>query len=304
MAAPEREKTISPLVDPVGHSTPDPNAGKEDLGTTSRTLSKHTLESVAPSSSPSTVIADNEDVEHGNSALSRVITPQRDAVKVPRSQRRGLLGRFSLVAEVQNPYDYSNKLKWFVTFIVAFAAAAAPMGSSIFFRKSLLAHRPSRFLINAPHAASLGEVAVDLNTSPTITNLSVALYMLSMAIFPLWWSAFSEAFGRRSIYLISFILFVIFGILSAISNSIAMLVVTRMLSGGAVASVQAVGVGTIADVWEPKERGRAMGIFYLGPLCGPLFAPIIGGALAQRWNWRATLWFLVIYGGEFGHITL
>jgi multidrug resistance protein len=122
--------------------------------------------------------------------------------------------------------------------------------------------------------------------------------MLSMAIFPLWWSAFSEAFGRRSIYLISFILFVLFGILSAVSNSIAMLVVMRMLSGGAAASVQAVGAGTIADVWMPKERGRAMGIFYLGPLCGPLFAPIIGGALAQRWNWRATLWFLVIYGGE------
>jgi multidrug resistance protein len=146
--------------------------------------------------------------------------------------------------------------------------------------------------------ASLGQVARDLNTSPTITNLSVALYMLSMAIFPLWWSAFSEAFGRRSIYLISFILFVLFSILSAVSNSIATLVVMRMLSGGAAASVQAVGAGTIADVWEPKERGRAMGIFYLGPLCGPLFAPIIGGALAQRWNWRATLWFLVIYGGK------
>lgn len=152
---------------------------------------------------------------------------------------------------------------------------------------------------NARAAASLGQVAVDLNTSPTITNLSVALYMLSMAIFPLWWSAFSEAFGRRSIYLISFILFMLFGILSAVAKSIAMLVVMRMLSGGAAASVQAVGAGTIADVWEPKERGRAMGIFYLGPLCGPLFAPIIGGALAQRWNWRATLWFLVIYGGEF-----
>lgn len=39
-----------------------------------------------------------------------------------------------------------------------------------------------------------------------------------------------------------------------------------------------------------------MGIFYLGPLCGPLFAPVIGGAVAQRWDWRATLWFLVIYG--------
>jgi multidrug resistance protein len=156
-----------------------------------------------------------------------------------------------------------------------------------------------RRVTHCTRAASLGQVDRDLHTSPTITNLSIALYMLSMAIFPLWWSAFSEAFGRRSIYLISFILFVVFGILSAVSKSIAMLVVTRMLSGGAAASVQAVGAGTIADIWEPRERGRAMGIFYLGPLCGPLFAPIIGGALAQRWDWRATLWFLVIYGGEF-----
>ena len=138
----------------------------------------------------------------------------------------------------------------------------------------------------------------DLNTTPTITNMSVALYMLAMSIFPLWWSAFSETSGRRTIYLTSFLLYILFAILSAISTSIGMLVVVRLLSGGAAASVQAVGAGTIADIWEPRERGRAMGIFYLGPLCGPLLAPIIGGALAQRWNWRATLWFLVIDGGK------
>lgn len=75
-----------------------------------------------------------------------------------------------------------------------------------------------------------------------------------------------------------------------------MLIVMRMLSGGASASVQAVGAGTIADLWESRERGRAMGIFYLGPLCGPLFAPIIGGVLAQHWGWRSTMWFLSAFG--------
>jgi MFS family permease len=76
-----------------------------------------------------------------------------------------------------------------------------------------------------------------------------------------------------------------------------MLIIMRILSGGAAASVQAVGAGTIADMWEPRERGRAMGIFYLGPLLGPLLAPVIGGALAQAWGWRSTQWFQTIYGG-------
>lgn len=75
-----------------------------------------------------------------------------------------------------------------------------------------------------------------------------------------------------------------------------MLIVMRMLSGGASASVQAVGAGTIADLWDVRERGRAMSIFYLGPLCGPLLAPIFGGLLAQRWGWRSTLWFLAAWG--------
>ena len=76
-----------------------------------------------------------------------------------------------------------------------------------------------------------------------------------------------------------------------------MFIVMRMLNGGASASVQAVGAGTIADIWEVRERGRAMGIFYLGPLCGPLLSPIIGGALNGAWGWRSTQWFCVIYGG-------
>lgn len=145
--------------------------------------------------------------------------------------------------------------------------------------------------------ASLLQISADLDTSPTITNFSASFYMLAMAIFPLWWSSFSETLGRRTIYLTSFTLFVVWNVLAAVSVNISMLIVMRLLGGGAAASVQAVGAGTIADIWEPKERGHAMGIFYLGPLMGPLFAPIIGGALAQGLGWRSTQWFLVIYGG-------
>ncbi|KAK4151427.1 hypothetical protein C8A00DRAFT_35913 [Chaetomidium leptoderma] len=197
---------------------------------------------------------------------------------VPRAQRRGLLGRFTVIPEVENPYEYKNSTKWTITAIVALAAAAAPMGSSIFM-------------------PSLPSMSVDLGVSETVTNFTISFYMLAMSIFPLWWSSFSETLGRRTIYIVSFSLFLVFSILSAVSVNIAMLVVMRILSGGASASVQAVGAGTIADIWEPAKRGRAMGIFYLGPLVGPLCAPIIGGALSQGFGWRAAMWFLAIYGG-------
>lgn len=184
----------------------------------------------------------------------------------------------AIVAEVENPKHYARRTKWLITFVVAVAGAAAPMGSAIIL-------------------PGLSQIDREFNSSSTITNLSVALYMLSMSIFPLWWSSFSETLGRRTIYLVSFFLFLVFNILSAVSVNIAMFIVMRILSGGAAASVQAVGAGTIADVWEVKERGNAMSMFYLGPLCGPLLAPIIGGALTQGLGWRSCMWFTTIYGG-------
>ncbi|KAK4657780.1 hypothetical protein QC762_200910 [Podospora pseudocomata] len=197
---------------------------------------------------------------------------------VPRSQRRGLFGRFTIIPEVETPLEYKRGTKWTITAVVALAAAGAPMGSGIFL-------------------PALPDLAKELNATTTITNLTVAMYMLAMSIFPLWWSSFSETLGRRTIYIISFTMFVVFSALSAISVNISMLIVMRILGGGASASVQAVGAGTIADIWEPAERGRAMGLFYLGPLIGPLISPLTGGSLSGAFGWRSTMWFLTIYGG-------
>lgn len=236
--------------------------------------------SIVPSR-PSTASIHDEEKRKNPSPpanLSRTTSIAPEAVIVDRQNRRGLLAHLTIIPEVENPYHYATKTKWFLTVIVAICGMAAPMGSAIVM-------------------PVLQDIAKSFHASHTIANMSVAVYMLAMSIFPLWWSSFSETAGRRTIYITSFVLFVLWAILSAVSNNISMLIVMRTLVGGSSASVQAVGAGTIADIWEVKERGRAMGLFYLGPLCGPLFAPIIGGALAQGLGWRSTQWFLVIYGG-------
>jgi hypothetical protein len=177
--------------------------------------------------------------------ISRTTSVLPEAVIIERKRRRGLAGSLTLIPEVENAHHYSRKIKWLITVIVAFCAMAGPMGSAIVM-------------------PVLQDIAKDFGATSTVANMSVAVYMLSMSIFPLWWSSFSETMGRRTIYITSFTLFTVFAILSAVSTNIAMLIVMRTLSGGAAASVQAVGAGSVADMWEPKERGKAMGLFYLG----------------------------------------
>lgn len=86
------------------------------------------------------------DLEAGRPVdLSRAASSVRSKALtiVPRAKRRGLFGRFTLLPEVERPYEYTNRMKWAITAIIAFAAMAAPMGSSIFYRGSLPSHTHS-----------------------------------------------------------------------------------------------------------------------------------------------------------------
>lgn len=89
-------------------------------------------------------------------ARSSARSVQKEAVNVPRGERRGLFARFAVLAEVTDPYDYSQKKKWMITFVVALAASAAPMGSSIIL-------------------PALSDITASFDAAPTVVNLSVAM---------------------------------------------------------------------------------------------------------------------------------
>ena len=81
---------------------------------------------------------------------------------------------------------------------------------------------------------------------------------------PVYWSYIAERWGRRTVYIISLSLYVIFTALSAGSSSISMLIAMRVL--GSTCSGTVAGAAVISDVWEVKEKGYAMSIYYIGPL--------------------------------------
>lgn len=198
--------------------------------------------------------------------------------RVPVKQRRGLLGWITFIPEYEDARDYPNRMKAVIVFIIAFVATTGPMGTSILM-------------------PAIDDVVSDLNTSVAVVNVSVGVYLLALGVFPMWWSTFSERFGRRSVYIVSFTLFCAFAVGAALAPTVESLIGFRVLCGMASSSVQAVGAGTVGDLYAQHERGRAMGFFYLGPLMGPFLAPILGGAVAQAWGWRATQWLLVIFAG-------
>ncbi|CAO3679068.1 unnamed protein product [Umbelopsis ramanniana] len=103
--------------------------------------------------------------------------------------------------------------------------------------------------------------------------------------------------GRRIIYIAATVIYVGSTIGCALSPNIAVFIALRITQSAGASAAQAVGAGTITDIFSANERGSAMGLFFLGPLIGPVLGPLLGGYINQYFGWRMIFWILTAMGG-------
>jgi multidrug resistance protein len=132
------------------------------------------------------------------------------------------------------------------------------------------------------------------STSATFPTFVISIFVLGFACGPLLFSPLSEIFGRVIIYNITNVLFVGFTIMCAISRGEAMLLAFRFLSGFAGVATITIGPGTIADLMPREKRGKAVSIWAVGTILGPMTGPIIGGYVTEAAGWRWMFWVISI----------
>ncbi|KAL4922347.1 putative MFS transporter [Aspergillus aurantiobrunneus] len=181
-----------------------------------------------------------------------------------------------------NPQNWPNYKKWAHIVIISILALITNMAPTMC-------------------APAIEDIAADFGiTSSAVSTLAITLYVLGIAIGPMFMSPLCEVYGRVPIYHAPSIVFVSFVIGNALSQNAAQFMVFRFISGCAGGTPMALGGGTIADVTTIEQRAASMALFSMGPLAGPVLGPVIGGFLAAGKGWRWTFWLLSILGGFFG----
>ncbi|KAJ8596392.1 MFS general substrate transporter [Rhizopogon salebrosus TDB-379] len=138
------------------------------------------------------------------------------------------------------------------------------------------------------------QIQSDLRASTSDISWTLSVFILTQGVFPLLWSAISEIKGRKFVYVLSVALFAIASAIVALSKTIGLVIGMRGLQAAGSSALLSIAAGTLADIYEPHERGAKMGIYYSAPLLGPALGPILGGALAQKMGWRSVFWFVMI----------
>ncbi|KAH9165515.1 MFS general substrate transporter [Lactarius sanguifluus] len=135
---------------------------------------------------------------------------------------------------------------------------------------------------------AIKQIETDLRTTSGKFSLVLSIFIVFQGSAPLLWTAISEIKEGRLGYTLT-------DIFAAEAKSIGVLIGMRAIQAMGTGSVLAIGAATLADIYDPCERGTKLGIIYAAPLLGPSLGPILGGVLTQALSWRACFWLMAAY---------
>jgi DHA2 family multidrug resistance protein len=112
-------------------------------------------------------------------------------------------------------------------------------------------------------------------------------YMLGFSTFMPLTAWLRDRVGYRVLYIASLAVFIGGSALCGIAPNLPTLVLARVIQAFGGGAITPTGLAMIAEVFPPKERGRALGLWGVGVVVGPAFGPTLGGYLTETLGWRS-----------------
>jgi DHA2 family multidrug resistance protein len=121
-------------------------------------------------------------------------------------------------------------------------------------------------------------------------------YITAAAIMtaPVGWLA--ARFGRKYLFITCLIGFTITSMMCGAAQSLPQIVVFRLLQGVFGAALVPLSQSTMMDIYPIEQRGKAMAIWGVGVMVGPILGPTLGGYLTEMYNWRYVFYINLPFG--------
>ena len=142
---------------------------------------------------------------------------------------------------------------------------------------------------------SLAAMADYFQTDYAVMQLALSGYLATTAVLQIFVGPISDRFGRRMVTLVTLGLFILASLGALLSTSIEAFLFFRMLQAS-VATAMVLGRAIVRDMVPPDQAASMIGYVTMGMALVPLVGPMIGGALAEAFDWHATFIFLIIAG--------
>ncbi|MGV3730218.1 MAG: MDR family MFS transporter [Sphingopyxis sp.] len=122
-------------------------------------------------------------------------------------------------------------------------------------------------------------------TSETVTWVLTSYILASAIAMPITgWLA--DRIGRRELFLAAIVGFIVASMACGAAQSLEQMVAFRFLQGIFAAFIGPLSQSVMLDINPPERHARAMSIWGMGIMIGPILGPVLGGWLTEQANWR------------------
>ena len=111
---------------------------------------------------------------------------------------------------------------------------------------------------------------------------------------------FSKLMGRKQYFMLSIVIFTFASLLCGMSNSMAMMLFSRILQGAGGGGILPIAQAMIFEIFPKEKLPAAMAVFGLGVIMAPIMGPALGGWITENWSWP----FIYFINIPFGIIAL
>jgi DHA1 family bicyclomycin/chloramphenicol resistance-like MFS transporter len=143
---------------------------------------------------------------------------------------------------------------------------------------------------------ALPELPGELNSTSSAAQLTLSACIIGLAVGQVITGPLSDRMGRRRPLLVGVAVFVVASALCAVTTSMTLLIVLRLVQGAAGAAGIVIGRAVIADLFAGKAAAAFFSAVASINGMAPILAPVIGGQILRLGTWRTVFWVLAGIG--------
>ncbi|MDD5623225.1 MAG: DHA2 family efflux MFS transporter permease subunit [Candidatus Peribacteraceae bacterium] len=135
---------------------------------------------------------------------------------------------------------------------------------------------------------ALPDIIDDFGITVSSAGWIATAYILANAVFVPVWGKLGDMIGRKRVYIIGFLVFIIGSILAGFAWNLSSMIVFRIIQAIAGSADYPTAMAILAVTYkDEKERAQALGIWSASFAAAVVFGPLIGGPLIDNFSWRA-----------------
>jgi len=135
-------------------------------------------------------------------------------------------------------------------------------------------------------AVALPNMMKGLNTNLIWISWVITGYSLTQTVMMPMAGKLSDDFGRKRLFLGCVVLFTASSLLCAIAPTVQLLILFRVLQAVGGGAFLPSAAGIVSDVFSPRHRGTAIGLFTSVFPLGGIIGPNVGGWMIDNFGWR------------------